>query len=79
MDTPDYVKNFHWIKELKGKEEVKQASESLDKASHDLHILMMTIEKTNPEYFQKILVVRKEINALNMDLRHQFDGYIQYS
>jgi hypothetical protein len=79
MNTPDYVKNFHWVKELKGKEEVKQASESMRKASVDLHILIMTIQDTNPEYAQKLRAIRKEMDAFEINLAHQFDGYIQYS
>lgn len=69
---------FTLYKSLKGKEEAKKALESLDKASKDLHTLMMHIEKINPEYYQKLLNVRIEINSLRTDLHMQFNGYILY-
>lgn len=67
-----------FYKSLKGKEEARIAAESLHKASKDLHILMISIEKVNPEYCQKLLDVRREINSLRHDLLTQFNGYIQY-
>jgi hypothetical protein len=72
-------KTFHFIKELRGRDDVKGTIDSLEKAIHEIHMLMLSIQDTQPEYYNKLVEVRMQMIRLQGDLKHHFDGFIMYA
>lgn len=65
-----------FIKELEGKESVKEAYLILEEASEKVHSLIMDIRKSNPEYHDKLVDFNRNLMEVKRELQHQYDGFI---
>lgn len=72
-------KPYAFIEELHGKVNVLRADRDLSTACDTLHELMLDIQKTQPEYYDKIMRIRRDMIGLKIDLAHQYDGFICYA
>jgi hypothetical protein len=78
-EQTEFVKNYHWVRELRGREEAIKALQSLERAKDDLYKVAFIVEKVDPEYYEKLIELRKKMSSLCIDLHHQIDGYISFS
>lgn len=78
-NTPEYVKNFKYIKDLQGDKRISPILEKLFFANQELSYIAREIEKNHPEFAEEIYKAIRQNSKIRHELAHHRDGFISYA